>query len=377
MLPDAIDSVHILERHLFSQVLKLYVANNTASFVAAAIALVEADQSCDFSIVLQLRSASGVFVAHDSLNRTWDSPFVQRQAALLQSIRLQVGSEEKVVVVRADGEFLAHEGLQCYRREVLVRIGSVQTALLFIGEHSDPLSLLFSVHRTSGLRVFDSLDLARLEAFRRYIENAWSLLSQRLVAQVLVDGISLAVRNYHLGTVMLDSRLRIIWHNRASRASILAWEGDSQGHLKMGRRLGSLPADILTACEALRTEWIASPGSSRLRKPHLVRHSTTPASYATVRLCGARHAEMASPNFIVQFEGQAADAICTKSLISDALTSAERQVANLVRQGMSNQEIASELGKSVDAVKFHLHRMFKKAGVGSRSRLMLALASTK
>jgi DNA-binding CsgD family transcriptional regulator len=61
----------------------------------------------------------------------------------------------------------------------------------------------------------------------------------------------------------------------------------------------------------------------------------------------------------------------------DVLTSAERQVANLVRQGMSNQEIASEIGKSVDAVKFHLHRMFKKAGVGSRSRLMLALSRFK
>ena len=114
-----------------------------------------------------------------------------------------------------------------------------------------------------------------------------------------------------------------------------------------------------------------------LRKTHLVRHPTVPAHYATVRICGANLVGMALPNFIVQFENRVTGSVCATSSVMDSLSPAEYQVANLVRQGMSNQEIASELGKSVDAVKFHLHRMFKKAKVTSRSRLMLALAGSK
>jgi DNA-binding CsgD family transcriptional regulator len=75
----------------------------------------------------------------------------------------------------------------------------------------------------------------------------------------------------------------------------------------------------------------------------------------------------------VQFEQHSVGLASAKNSIMHLLTSAERDVAQLVRQGLSNQEIADALGKSVDAVKFHLHRMFKKAEVTTRSRLMLVL----
>jgi len=372
----ALDSFCLPESRVLSQVLKLYVANNATSFVSAALALLNADQLGDFSIALRRRSAGGGFVAHDSRDRSWEIPFVQRKAGLFQEIRREISSGEKVLIVRAGMGYSSEGGLESYRREVLVKTGSAQAVLLFIGEHADPMSLAFSVYRTSVSRGFEQAELERLEAFRRYIDNAWTLLSQRLLSRVLLDGISLALRHYHLGTVMLDSRLRMVWHNRASRTSILAWEDKGRNQLKLGRRPGPLPADIVAVCERLRVEWLEKPGAGRLRKTHLVRHPTVPAHYATVRLCGASLAGMALPNFIVQFEGTLPGPVCATSSVMNSLTTAERQVANLVQQGMGNQEIASELGKSVDAVKFHLHRMFKKAGVTTRSRLMLALVGS-
>jgi DNA-binding NarL/FixJ family response regulator len=51
-------------------------------------------------------------------------------------------------------------------------------------------------------------------------------------------------------------------------------------------------------------------------------------------------------------------------------TSREQNLAPLVCDGRSNQEIADESGLSLETVKKHLHSIFSKLEVPSRSRLM-------
>jgi DNA-binding CsgD family transcriptional regulator/tetratricopeptide (TPR) repeat protein len=57
---------------------------------------------------------------------------------------------------------------------------------------------------------------------------------------------------------------------------------------------------------------------------------------------------------------------------SDAgtLTPQERQVAQLVRQGMSNKDVAAQLFLSPRTVDFHLRNVFAKTGISSRGELM-------
>lgn len=52
------------------------------------------------------------------------------------------------------------------------------------------------------------------------------------------------------------------------------------------------------------------------------------------------------------------------------LTPAERQLIELVGEGLSNKEVAARLHKSVRTVKTQLTSVFKKFGVRSRSRLL-------
>jgi DNA-binding NarL/FixJ family response regulator len=52
------------------------------------------------------------------------------------------------------------------------------------------------------------------------------------------------------------------------------------------------------------------------------------------------------------------------------LTSREQNLARLVCDGRGNQEIADEAGLSLETVKRHLHSIFCKLEVSSRSRLM-------
>jgi DNA-binding CsgD family transcriptional regulator len=55
------------------------------------------------------------------------------------------------------------------------------------------------------------------------------------------------------------------------------------------------------------------------------------------------------------------------------LTHREQQIARLVRNGLSNKEIARDLALAQPTVKTHLLRMFRKLGVSSRTEMIGAL----
>jgi two-component system, NarL family, nitrate/nitrite response regulator NarL len=57
----------------------------------------------------------------------------------------------------------------------------------------------------------------------------------------------------------------------------------------------------------------------------------------------------------------------------EALSPRERAVASLVQRGLRNKEIADELGLTEGTVKVHLHKVFDKLGVRSRTELILSL----
>lgn len=54
-----------------------------------------------------------------------------------------------------------------------------------------------------------------------------------------------------------------------------------------------------------------------------------------------------------------------------SLSARERAVAGLVLQGLRNKEIAAELGVTEGTVKVHLHKVFEKLGVASRTELII------
>jgi DNA-binding NarL/FixJ family response regulator len=58
------------------------------------------------------------------------------------------------------------------------------------------------------------------------------------------------------------------------------------------------------------------------------------------------------------------------------LTSRERQIARFASEGLSNRAIAKNLGIGAGTVKVHLHRIFEKLGIRSRSALRTRLPNT-
>ena len=55
----------------------------------------------------------------------------------------------------------------------------------------------------------------------------------------------------------------------------------------------------------------------------------------------------------------------------DALTEREREVIKLVRQGLSNKDIAYQLSISDSTVRHHLTSIFDKVGVPNRQKLLV------
>jgi DNA-binding NarL/FixJ family response regulator len=55
------------------------------------------------------------------------------------------------------------------------------------------------------------------------------------------------------------------------------------------------------------------------------------------------------------------------------LTAQEAQIARLANKGLSNQEIGARLFLSRRTVEYHLHKVFTKLGIGSRTELARAL----
>jgi DNA-binding NarL/FixJ family response regulator len=62
-------------------------------------------------------------------------------------------------------------------------------------------------------------------------------------------------------------------------------------------------------------------------------------------------------------------------LSHDALTGKERQIAELVCEGLSNPEIGARLFVSSRTVEWHLSKVFNKVGVRSRHELARRLRS--
>src|SRR5437867_4242552 len=97
---------------------------------------------------------------------------------------------------------------------------------------------------------------------------------------------------------------------------------------------------------------------------------------ATISLKQISSSGVARPHFLIEFENLRR-MVALKNGDADThfshlvrLNKREQELARLVCDGRSNQEIADESGLSLETVKKHLHSIFRKLEVTSRSRLI-------
>ena len=186
------------------------------------------------------------------------------------------------------------------------------------------------------------------------------------------------MRSVPLPTVLLRWNLSLVYRNQAAAEFCAMWErGFSRA--RFIKLKAALPPEILDRCRVLKKRWKqVSPlglAPSNFRD-ETVQHPTRRDLRATISLKQISSAAVARPHFLVEFEslrGGAVEGSRTTVLpcrIWRDLRSENRTWRVLVCEGRSNQEIADESGVSLETVKKHLHSIFCKLEVPSRSRLM-------
>jgi DNA-binding CsgD family transcriptional regulator len=143
-----------------------------------------------------------------------------------------------------------------------------------------------------------------------------------------------------------------------------------------------VPEQIRTACDELRREWQVSPPSPSAADqamPSRLVLATQPGYEALVTLRPEKGGTLTKPVFVVRLRvknvvlGLNAALPEPNDRIMHLLSPMEREMAQLVRAGLTNKEIASQLKKTEGSVKVQLSGIFQKLRVNSRAKLIVAL----
>ena len=179
-------------------------------------------------------------------------------------------------------------------------------------------------------------------------------------------------------TILLRWNLKLIYQNRAAREFCAMWEkGPEEAQLM--NATSPIPSEILDRCRLLKQQWAEAhrPIAPQTGfKEERVHHPRSPHLRATLHLKQLSSAGVARPHFLIECEDLCRQAAPRAGTASSRLphlvrlTSREQEVARLVCEGRSNQEIADNAGLSLPTVKKHVHGIFRKLEVTSRSQLV-------
>jgi FixJ family two-component response regulator len=179
-----------------------------------------------------------------------------------------------------------------------------------------------------------------------------------------------------LPTMLLRWTLEVAYQNKAAREFSLLWrEGPEVSRLMKPTTL--VPEEILEGCRRLKKLWEKSSGVNVAQpriEPEVFQHAQWKHLRVAISITHLNRIGVTRPHFLVQCENTRATAghAPTDAQLPHLarLSLREQEVTRLACEGRSNQEIADETSLSLQMVKKHLHTIFRKLEVPSRSRLM-------
>ena len=263
-----------------------------------------------------------------------------------------------------------------YRGCVVPTNGRCAIGLFFWGARRLLAAIVVVRSAKGGALTAGELKLIRhLHAqFQTALSRLRSLERERVVRVALEQ----FMRRVPLPTILLRWNLRMVYRNQAASEFCAVWQRGSSG-ARVIKLKPPLPPEVLNQCRVLKKRWeqLSPLGIAPVHfKDETVWHPTRHDLRATISLKQIGSAAVARPQFLIEFEDlRESDAKryqtsgASLSLLA-RLTSREQNLARLVCDGHSNQEIADESGLSLETVKKHLHSIFAKLEVPSRSRLM-------
>jgi DNA-binding CsgD family transcriptional regulator len=248
--------------------------------------------------------------------------------------------------------------------------------------HAGLFQGLIGLHRTSTQHDFTETDLE----FLRQLHPHFNTVLHRILDLHRERAVRLSLErllgNLPIATVLLDWDLKVASRNHSAVELCAVW---NLGPTRAGREKSAgnlqLPPQVLAYCENFKAGW--NPCLHRtcpLTSPAGVffAHPDQPGLRASINLLQLDAAPLSMPMFLIRIENlqpapSSSDGNDSLIGLLTRLSLREREVARLVGQGMSNDEVAKRLGKSVLTVKRQLRSVYEKLDISSRSRLVALL----
>jgi DNA-binding CsgD family transcriptional regulator len=244
--------------------------------------------------------------------------------------------------------------------------------MIFWREKLDGADLVIGAHRSARWPPFSSEDVAAMELIHPHVDAAYrrvnALQSQRCARRALEEFIDLLP----LPAILIDWELTPFFHNTAAREAAARWSGAGR-HVKVAAQEFTVPPDLLMTIGTMKEDWtnalLKAPGPTTFLERTLTQST---GWRALISMTALRSPHFGRPSFVIRFESDI-PARNGRLAALTRLSTRERDLALMVSDGMSNQEIADALGRSLNTVKSELHGVFKKLGIPSRARLMALL----
>ena len=365
------------------QLLALFAATDLEALIDAAFPLLRTTVPCDFVSAFYRGAGKGLLKSRDSRGRQHSAAHMRRHVALNPAIPLAAASPGTRILPTRIGLPRSNKALRgmAFYQEIMQEEGwRHSVALCFWGDPIGDLPVfVISVNRGAGNSDFAAREIARLERIHPFVDCAVTRLYEREAARNLLDSMAVAARGGARGFAILDRHLRLAQASDVARRMCATWADDHLESRADDPRAWRLPAALAAGCRELRDEWQsalhANPDVTGLRRRRVI-HPRDSALTASITLVGPSAMGLAEPSFVVEFNrlqrGEVRPPGQSVALLRK-MTPAERVVASVLAEGLSNQEIADRLGKSIHAVKFLLHRIYHKTGIASRAGIVAML----
>jgi DNA-binding CsgD family transcriptional regulator len=365
-------TLSLFDPKLQKRLLELHSAIDLEAFFKSAVRLLQAVIPCDivFSLVHDATGGGCSTAVWDSncnvLRREYNRPSLVGDRHL--SI-LAVNPGPRVCHLR-DGSRSEEktEGFPFFVPSVQGIAMRHAVALFLWKDTLDIVDLLLAPHRGPQMPDISATEMTTVQALYPHIDTAYRRLSRLQSATCIRRGLEDFVSMLPLPTILLDWQLAPLYHNGAARRAAALWSG-TDPQLKLTSREFKTPPDLLAVLEQMQ---ITNAASSVTFRERIVVHPRVPGLQVHLSVRDLRSAHHEKPSFIIRFEtnGLSQDG---KLATLTRLSPRERELALMVSEGKSNQEIADALGRRLNTVKSELHSVFTKLEIPSRARLMALL----
>lgn len=363
----------ILPKDLQSALLRLQVARGTRSFLRSAIHLLRVAAPADAAyVMLHCYGRIGrTSEAWGTDGRRFDENWLHGHHAANPTLPLLRAHPGRKLLTLGqcyddDARLLRSRFYQCYLKP---RGSRYAAGLFFWNDEKESVDCALTLHRGKARTDFTADEVKTLEQLHPHIEVAFRRIARQQNESCARESLEHFLSELPVPTILLDWQLRPLYHNAAAREAVNRWSGGDR-HCKLSGSF-RIPDDLEQHLDVLRRKWSSSlreSPMSRTFKQQTVTHPNAPGLRALLSMTALRSANFGKPSFVIRFEQTHRPAERRLSALT-RLTTCERELASLVCEGRSNQEIAEKVGRSVSTVKSELYSVFQKLGVASRGKL--------